>query len=154
MQCRTFSRFLPGALALAVMALPLSLSAQQIYRWKDANGKTHFTHTPPPNEQMLQKTLTPPSVPDAPSPAPTNAAPAEMDYASGGGGSEVPPASAQPQQVNVAECQEARKQLKLLASGADVAHMGSDGKPVPLEGAARAQEMQRLREFVLKSCEQ
>ena len=154
MQCRTFSRFLPGALALAVMALPLSLSAQQIYRWKDANGKTHFTHTPPPNGQMLQKTLTPPSVPDAPPPAPTNAAPAEMGYASGGGGSEVSPASAQPPQVNMAECQEARKQLKLLASGADVAHMGSDGKPVPLEGAARAQEMQRLREFVLKSCEQ
>lgn len=155
MQCRTFSRFLPGALALAVMALPLSLSAQQIYRWKDANGNTHFTHTPPPNSDMLQKTLTPPSVPEPPA-MPVDSMAAEPGYASTGSSAsssrEASPEIAP--QINMAECQEARNQLKLLASGADVAHLGSDGKPVQLEGAARAQEMQRLREFVRRSCEQ
>lgn len=149
MQHPSFSRFLPCALALVVMTWPLSsAAAQQIYRWKDANGTVNFTHMPPPNGQSAQKTLTLPSAPDASS-AP--AAPSGADYVDGMSSSAQQPS--QPR-ANANECLEARRQLKLMASGAEVAHLGSDGKPAPLEGAARAQEMQRLREFVLKSCEQ
>lgn len=159
MQHRTFFRLLPGALALLVMTLPLASSAQQIYRWKDANGNTHFTHTPPPSGGAVQKTLTPPPVPDAPAASPSmNAASPEINYSDTGYAAQNQEASLErapvSAQAKAVECQEARNQLKLMASGAEVAHLGSDGKPVPLEGAARAQEMQRLREFVRQSCEQ
>lgn len=158
MQRRLFSRFLPGALALVVMTLPLSSSAQQIYRWKDANGTVNFTHTPPPDGQEAQKTtIAPSSASGAPAAVPNAASSAigQSDSAHTGGAPAASPEQSQASaQAKAVECQEARRQLKLMASGTEVARMGSDGKPVALEGAARAQEMQRLREFVLKSCEQ
>ncbi|MBS0381403.1 MAG: DUF4124 domain-containing protein, partial [Proteobacteria bacterium] len=47
-------------LALSVLGLSLACvagfaSAQQIYKWKDANGVTHFSQMPPPNGTHFTK---------------------------------------------------------------------------------------------------
>lgn len=37
-----------AALALAALAFCVAAGAQQVYKWKDANGATHYSDTPPP----------------------------------------------------------------------------------------------------------
>ncbi|HWG10326.1 MAG TPA: DUF4124 domain-containing protein [Rhodanobacteraceae bacterium] len=39
---------LSAALALAMLAVCVAAGAQQVYKWKDANGATHYSDTPPP----------------------------------------------------------------------------------------------------------
>ena len=42
-------------LALAALAFGMSAAAQQVYKWKDANGVTHFAQTPPATGSNYQK---------------------------------------------------------------------------------------------------
>ncbi|MES2819701.1 MAG: DUF4124 domain-containing protein [Pseudomonadota bacterium] len=42
-------------LAGAVLALSCSLSWAQVYQWRDAEGKLHFTDTPPPESQKVEE---------------------------------------------------------------------------------------------------
>ena len=46
-------RLLP-ALLLPAMLLSAPLAAQQVYKWKDASGVTHFTSDPPPKGQQYE----------------------------------------------------------------------------------------------------
>ena len=43
---------------LSVLALCLAITstvqAQQVYQWKDKNGVTHYSDSPPPNQQAAQ----------------------------------------------------------------------------------------------------
>jgi len=57
---------------LLLMALPLSASAQ-VYRWVDAQGKVHYTQTPPPQGSYKE-------VPPAPPPGRLGGAPDLGDY--------------------------------------------------------------------------
>ena len=41
-----------GVLALVLVVLPAS--AAKVYQWKDANGVTHYTDTPPPGQKAMQ----------------------------------------------------------------------------------------------------
>ncbi|MCL2590781.1 MAG: DUF4124 domain-containing protein [Betaproteobacteria bacterium] len=50
MKCTFLPRFIAPILGLAVA---LSASAQ-IYQWKDKDGTTHFSDTPPPNQPNVQ----------------------------------------------------------------------------------------------------
>lgn len=45
-------------LALAALLLPLTATAQ-IYQWKDANGKVHYSDQPPPATAKQERTFTP-----------------------------------------------------------------------------------------------
>ncbi len=54
---------LPVLVLLAAAAAPLAASAAGIYKWQDANGKTHFSDKPPPGVEA--ETITPPAAPSA-----------------------------------------------------------------------------------------
>lgn len=152
MQHRLTNRTCLATLALVAMMLPLSGVAQQIYRWKDAQGKVHFTHTPPPDTAKIEKTITPTKAPPPPPPSSRSLGMNGENGGSGHGGMAGNGLSETDRVRLASECRQARGQLKAMAGGEKVVRSGSDGKPMPLEGAARAQEMQRLRDFVLKSC--
>ena len=47
------ARLVP-ALLLPAMLLSAPLAAQQVYKWKDASGVTHFTSEPPPKGQKFE----------------------------------------------------------------------------------------------------
>ena len=42
------TRTVAAALALLLAAAPTLAQQQRVYQWKDANGVTHYTDTPPP----------------------------------------------------------------------------------------------------------
>ena len=52
-------------LGVALLALALPAAAGEVYQWKDANGVTHYSDSPPPNQsnvkgrQIQNKTGTP-----------------------------------------------------------------------------------------------
>jgi hypothetical protein len=50
-------------LLAAVTALPLATSAAGIYKWQDADGKTHFSDKPPPDVEA--ETIKAPTAPAA-----------------------------------------------------------------------------------------
>ncbi len=49
------------ALCLAALALCLTVAAtaqaQQVYQWKDKNGVTHYSDTPPPSQQVQNRRI-------------------------------------------------------------------------------------------------
>jgi len=78
--------------------------AGEVYQWKDANGVTHYSQTPPPQGQFQQRQITShgPASPQAAAPA----KPAEDP-----------------------QCAAARANLEVLQSGQPVHEAGEDGKP-------------------------
>lgn len=48
-----------GAVALAAVVLvALPANAGEIYQWKDAQGVTHYSDSPPPNREYKNRTIT------------------------------------------------------------------------------------------------
>lgn len=83
------------------------LSAGEVYQWKDANGVTHYSQTPPPKGQYQQRQITHQG---AAALQPVNAATAK-------------PAAENPQ------CATARANVEALRSGNPVHEADADGKP-------------------------
>jgi hypothetical protein len=50
---RVHRKILPAAVSslLACALIPASASAQQVYKWTDANGQVHYTDQPPPDRE-------------------------------------------------------------------------------------------------------
>lgn len=63
--------------SLAALCLCTGALAQELYQWKDANGVTHYSQTPPPRGQYQQRAIThqgaaQPQAADAAAAAPEN----------------------------------------------------------------------------------
>ena len=62
-------------IALAVLLLPMAATAQ-IYQWKDAGGKVHYSDQPPPTTAKQERTFTPRLAPAPPAAAASDVPPA------------------------------------------------------------------------------
>lgn len=92
-------------LALLVTACPLAFA--QAYKWKDAQGVTHYADAPPPGNVRYEKIKTTGTV-EAPAPAST--APAAPANAQANGGS----ANADTPENRKKLCEQLRKNLTIL----------------------------------------
>ena len=90
-------------LLAGLLAVALPVSAGQVYQWKDANGVTHYSDSPPPGQEYQDRQI------DASVPAP---APAE--------------AAAEAAPAESATCTDARSNLKMLSGDGPVG-VDSDG---------------------------
>lgn len=90
----------------ALLASPLAC-AQSMYQWKDAQGVTHYSDTPPPRSNLAGKQI--------------NAADAMARGSA--------PATAQAAPAESAQCSSARLNQKILGNAAPVRQVGADGKP-------------------------
>ena len=120
----------PAWLAAGLLCLALPAAAQQVYQWKDANGVTHYTDTPPPGQSK-------PTVRT-------------------GGGKAPAQAAAAPKPVANADCTNARSNLNVL-QGKDRVFMdeNKDGKPDrELNAGERATRLKQAEHEVELYCEQ
>jgi hypothetical protein len=113
---------------LVVIALPAA--GQQLYRWKDENGVTHYTDSPPTGTSYETREIVPdpdPPVAAAP-PAASPAAPSER-------------------------CLQARANLQVFDTSEGIS-MDTDGDGIEEElvGEVREREHQRARELVQAEC--
>ncbi len=157
--------------ALALTATSLAAQAQT-YQWKDANGRTFISDTPPPGTKA-QRSAAAPSAPVAAT-------------ASGAAGksAEAAPTASPPAQKSVAElnlefkkrqqearekadkeakeqaaraenqesCERARRSLTALQNGQPMAQLNEKGESQLLDNNQREQEMERARRFVSEAC--
>lgn len=163
-------------LALAVLLLgTLSTPAAAQYKWKDANGQVHISDLPPPRDipdnQVLQRPANAPRVvvqlarpsstaatapASAASPATRNPVDPELearrkradDEARGRARADEDRLAAQ----RADNCQRAQAQLALLDSGRRLQRLNERGERMPVDEAARAEDVQAARQAVASDC--
>ncbi|HRN62377.1 MAG TPA: DUF4124 domain-containing protein [Luteimonas sp.] len=118
------------ALAVAtVLAAPLAQGGE-VYQWKDANGVTHYSQTPPPKGSYQLRQIT-------------------------GSGASVAPQAATTQ-VGAAEdsrCATARSNVATLSGNQPVQEEGEDGQPGrALNDAERAAQLELANAAVKAYC--
>lgn len=111
-------------LALCAALSPALAQQQQVYQWKDAQGRTHYSSTPPANG----------------------------NYSVRGVRNRQPEAAAaQPEgKSESAECKQARTNLAVLRESVSVQMTGADGQPRTLTDEERASQT-RLAETILET---
>ncbi len=127
---------------LAVLALMLPMSASaQVYKWKDANGTTHFSQMPPPQGVKYQSIHTRAdadqprtSTPDRPQGDNGDATNAQ-DGAQNG-------RSAQLKRF----CAQLKSNIALLQSNQSLQRMGNDGKTTQVNDQVRAQQLKQQQQ--------
>ena len=151
----------------AALAFCSGASAQTMYKWKDANGRTRYGDTPPPGVAATQ--LRGPSA-AAPAAPPAEAKDDKGDKAAKSEKALTPEQAFRKRQQERAaaeekagqeraqaeakktNCQSAQTQLRILESGQRVSTVDAAGERVYLDDAQRAAEMARARKAVSDWC--
>jgi hypothetical protein len=123
---------------LAAMLSFGALAGDKVYKWKDANGVTHFTDTPPPKGTQFDDLRLKGGTTVAA--APEEAKPAEADVAAKASGDAAK-----------SRCEQARTRLALLEGPTDLTTM-QEGKPVVMSKEARASETSVAKSQVQNYC--
>ncbi|NYZ62287.1 DUF4124 domain-containing protein [Luteimonas deserti] len=122
---------------LAVASAPLV--AGEVYSWRDANGVTHYSQTPPPSgtrfevRDLTGRTAVPTPTAAAATPAATTAAPAT--------GAQEPN-----------HCELARANIAALEGQGPVQQVGADGTARELDAAARTSQLELARAAARAYC--
>lgn len=136
-------RPLAVCIALALLATAGAAPAQQYYKWKDANGVTHYTKTPPPEGTQADRVAV-----KANAPTPDPAAAAAEPKADAGAGM-----SASATQQRSAACQTAQANLDTLQNNPFVSiDKDGDGKPELLSVEEHDAQLAIAREQVRTLC--
>ena len=129
-----------SAIGLSLACIAGFASAQQIYKWKDANGVTHFSQTPPSSGTHFTKMRLAgePDVSSNPPPASAGADNTGSDTTSAPQQT-APASSSQPDTAaNRAElCKQLSSNISLLQSKQPVVTGGTDGKQQVMSDNAR-----------------
>ncbi len=152
-------RKIPVFLLLSLGTLATAAHAQTVYSWKDANGRTYYSDTPPPEgaaRTLKQQSIRPAASPAAPG---GNASSyQEQDQAFRKRRAEAAEAetkSRKEQLTNAArqkECQEAQRQLTAIENGQRMARYDDAGERVFLSDEERNSNADNLRKFISSSC--
>ena len=144
----------------AVLVLPLcfllavgTAAAQQVYKWRDADGKLHFSDTSPPAHQA-ETLVVKPSMPANPAAGKGDDWKAQLEQ------SGVNRLQAQQKQaaadhaarVAANNCQAARRQLDILTSQRPVYDRGPDGQKRYLDDGDRSARTAAAQEKAEKYC--
>ena len=117
------------ALATAGLLAASAVHGGEVYQWKDANGVTHYSQTPPPAGSFQQRQITGGERALSASPAPVH------------GANEDP------------RCATARTNLAALGSGRPVHEAGDDGQPGrALNDAERASQLELANAAIRAYC--
>ncbi len=156
-------RHIPLLLALLI---PFAVSAGQVFEWKDASGKTHFSDKPPVGVEAkpigIKTTAPKPSGPPAGgggqnATAPKTWAEKNDDFAKRKLEDQENTAKAKEEadrkQQQKEACESSKRQLELLKSGLRVQRLDEKGERIVLDDAAREEEMARIRENMKRVCE-
>lgn len=136
-------------LILILLALHASVAAAEIYSWKDADGKTHFSDTPPAGKEPSLKTITlPPSGTSTPGQQP----PAREKPASAVRSKAIPDSKSTAAADHLAACEKARTDLQALDDKPRRTAVGKGGKFHALDGEERAEEEAGLQKLIQENC--
>jgi len=141
-------------IALALGCLALEAGAAGIYKWKDAQGKTHYGERPPPeaNAEAVRVPKTPASSGD---PAPLEepdgdqAAPDADDQ----GEAQTPSAGEGTKTVRTKNCEIAKENLRILETYEQVMEKDTQGDPIRLGDEERQTRLETARKHIEEYCD-
>lgn len=142
-----------AAIGLALTCIAGFASAQQIYKWKDADGVIHFSQTPPaPGTHYTRMRLS--NAPDVASNPPSAAETGNTGSAAGAPQETAPANSTQPDTAsNRAElCKQLGTNISLLQSKQPVVVAGSNGKQAVMSDNAREAQLATARAQQAQYC--
>lgn len=153
MRCLTFTAVLP---LLTLLVLPLAAEAQ-VYKWRDATGKIHYSDKPPAGTPAQSRKLGPAnSASDDVPAARQSAADQRLDAAKRASEAKEKAAGAERERAQEAlraqACERSRVNLEGLESGQIRFRMGANGEREGLDGAARDAELNEARRAVDTNC--
>jgi hypothetical protein len=141
---------------LLLACLCQAVSAQ-VYTWRDASGKVHYSDTPPPGVDA--KRMRPGGASDASSAsgAPNRSlAEQELEFRKRRAEAEKAQQKAEQEKKDALErqrnCQDARNQLAALESGQRMSRLDASGQRIPLDDDMRAQEIEQAKKAVESWC--
>ena len=153
-----------ATLALAVFTV--ATASAQTYQWKDANGRTVISDTPPPGSVTKKQTIgttSRPAEPDTPAAAPaaSKAAPKslserDMEFKKRQQEEKEKADKAAQEQAAAAErqenCKRARESAAALESRQPIATVNEKGERQIMDDSARQAELARARKIMADSC--
>lgn len=152
MHMRSF--VIASAIGLSLACIAGFASAQQIYKWKDANGVTHFSQTPPSSGMHYTKMhLT--SAPDVSSNPPVDSAEADnTEPGTSAPQQTAPTSSTQPDTANnrAGLCKQLNSNISLLQSKQPVVTGGGNGKQEVMSDNARDAQLATARAQQAQYC--
>lgn len=136
---RATTLVLSGLSLLAMLAgTPALAQKQQVYRWVDTDGITHYSDSPPPQGQGFETRDV--AIPPAPPPPPA-AAPAEQ------------PVAAAPDPQRQQKCQTARNNLALLRGDKPLSmDVDGDGVTEDLDAVERQRQVDLANRQIRNLC--
>ncbi|WP_394001594.1 DUF4124 domain-containing protein [Luteimonas sp. WGS1318] len=124
-------------LALLAVTAASPLAANEVYSWKDANGVTHYSQTPPPPGTRFE-------VRGIRNDAPTaTAAPVATPTAA---------TAAAASSTDTSQCEVARANIAALEGDAPVQQLGADGTPRELDAQGRSSQLELAQAAVRAYC--
>lgn len=145
------------AITLLILACAWTAASAQVYTWRDASGKVHYSDTPPPGVDAKKMRAGTQSGTASPSGAPARSV-AEQDMEFRKRQTEADKARAKAEQEksdaedSKRNCEDARRQLNALESGQRISRINEAGEPIPLDDEMRAQEIDKARKSVQSWC--
>lgn len=155
----TANRLISGLILLAACLPVTPLQAEDIYKWVDGNGKTHYTQMPPPPgiEAILIRSKARPLSDTASAPPVTEqAAPAPDDTDEPAGDADDPTTQAG-READIARtmqenCLKARNNLEVLNRGGNIQYRTSSGEIIRLTEEQRQQRIEEANEQIRLLC--
>ncbi len=149
----------PLIFALCVMSTVAAVSAQaQTYQWKDKNGRTVISDTPPPGSaKSSQISDAAPAAPAATTTeAPKTLAEKDMEFRKRQQEAKDKAEKEAKEQAAAAEkrenCERARRNLAALESSQPLASIDENGQRKSMDNGMRQQEIERARQFITETC--
>ena len=137
------SQFVMSMLWLGILSLPFAATAGEVYRWKDAQGVTHYGDRKPEdaNVERLAVRVPPPA---SPTTVPESGAAApEQDAAA---------AAEKRNPERAMLCERARRNLEVLTHAENVS-IRSEGSSEPMNAERRQLEIDANQRAVVQYCE-
>lgn len=141
---------------VTLLLLPFVATAQ-VYSWKDANGKVHYSDQPPADKGANSRRLAPaaPVSEDVPATS-KELADKKQDAAKQAADAKEKAAKADKEREQDAQrqvnCERAQRNLQGIESGQIRFRMGASGEREALDGSAREAELAAARQAVDSHC--
>lgn len=145
------------AIILLILACLWTVASAQVYTWRDASGKVHYSDTPPPGVDAKRMRAGTQSGSSSPGGADTRStAERDMEFRKRQTDAEKARVKAEQEKSDAEDgkrnCEDARKQLDALESGQRMSRLNEAGESIPLDDEMRAQEIDKARKSVQSWC--
>ncbi len=147
---------LPATILVAFGLLLAPAAQAQVYKYKDASGRTVFSDSPPPGVAAEKTAIKSRSVPNSAAAPAKSASEQEQEFNKRRQDAQAKDKEAQEKKAKEQElskaCSDARDSLSALESGQRVAKTAADGSRSLIDDETRAQEIGSIRKRIKENC--